>query len=210
MRQIFSVILAAALVFGGALLMAGYFAGIEVPERVPDEVTSGPHSMSGPIIPGELWHCPEVERILAGPLPGIFEVLPEELAEIDETFRWEVVHLDELIEETGSSAKGRSVSCVYEQTGRPWGWVKLNLASSLEAEIGRDPTVEGGWHKPLTEDCGRYGFSCFSSPRECGFYVREAEISTSESNSEDKEPCSPFGPPSIPTEQGGRATGGGD
>lgn len=220
MRQIFSVVLATALVFGGALFMAGYFAGLEVPEREPDETTSGPHSMSGPIILGELWHCPEVERIMAGPMPGIlsgpfpgrFDASPEELAEIDETFEWEGAYLDDLTVRTSSSAKGRDVTCVYRQTGRPWGRVKLNLAPGLQAEIEHDRRVEGGWRGLPGLDCGGYGFSCRGSTRECGFYVRRAEIKTGENSTEGEETClwPPLEAPEVPVERGGRATGGGD
>lgn len=174
----------------------------------------GPHPAHGsgaePVDRGTLWHCPEVERIMAGPLPGIFEVPPEVLAEIDETFRWEGVYLGDLFEEMNSLAKGRTVSCVYVRTGRPGIWETLSLASDLQAEIDHDPKIEGGWRGRPGIDCGGRSFTCHSSLQECGFYVLQTEFRTGEGRAEDEEACSFGYPPEVPVERGGRAPGGGD
>ncbi len=198
MRQIFSVILAAALVFGGTLLFARYFEGIEVRDEGPPKLASGHPGDSN--TGRSLWYCPEVERILIGPLPEIFEVQPEELAKFNETFRWVGVYLDDLIEKTNSSAKGSAVSCVYQQAGSPWGRAKLNLASSLQAEIKHDSRVEGGWRGLPGIDCGGYGFSCISSSRECGFYVLQAELQPDPVETGEEGACSlPVDEPAGPS-----------
>lgn len=182
MRQIFSVILAAALVFGGTLLFAGYFEGVQVPEREPEVITSGPHPINFGYIPGELWHCPDVERILAAPLPKIFsELYPPEFEQIGKGYSWQKVGLWSVKYAAAVWVHGQEVICVYrhEEKTRDFGLPKdiwLSLAPDWEGNIPPPSALDPAWfrtgYRPDESVDGIDAeYECNLGPTECGFYV---------------------------------------
>lgn len=227
MRQIFSVILAAALVFGGTLFMAGYFESIER-TRLPLPMPEGPHPAHGsgaePVDRGSLWHCPEVERVMAGPLPGIFEMSEEDRALIGKPevikegelshftgTRWGGVSLQYLFEVGDRKVKGKTITCTYWNADRARS-LKLTVIPDLYGEITLDPRVDGGWGRWIGTDCAAPAFGCRGSVQECGFYVHQTDVRIRELKTRDDEPClwPPLDLTEVPVERGGRATGGGD
>lgn len=139
MRLILSTILAAALVFFGTLLFAGYFDGIEGPSgQQPEQVSpQPPDSDTRPTV----WHCPKVEQILSEPLPEIFIITDEQHYELSSGFQWLQVNLSHAYGVSGTSAKGREITCTYnvrnsvgdgQVPGAQW---TLSLVAHLDGEI---------------------------------------------------------------------------
>lgn len=174
MRQIFSVILAAALVFGGTLYLAGYFSGIEV----RDDHTRKPIANRDSETRTAAWQCPEVERILAGPLPEIFGGSPEVIKN-DKGFEFHEVIVGwpfgsgSEYGRDGNSIKGQSLTCKYLRKadltapGKLRG-IRLLPRYDVRIEFADD------WRLGAIPDGGHVA-TCKSSVADCSFHVVEAE-----------------------------------
>lgn len=174
MRQIFSVILAAALVFGGTLFIAGYFDGI----AVRDDHARKPIANRDSETRITVWHCPEVGRILAGPLPEIFED-SFAVSSIDKSFKFYEVTVGwgfgsgPKYGRDGNSINGKLLTCEYLRkadlsTPRKMRQIRLSRAYDVRIEFSDD------WRLGAIPDGGHVA-TCKSSVADCSFYVVEAE-----------------------------------
>ncbi len=149
MRLIFSAILAAALVFGGTLLFAGYMDDVSLPRQegpgktVPDRDSETRRS---------IWHCPDVQAILADEYSDVFDPPCEVcLAALDEmyagnyTWEWTQASLTRLYGVTDGIASGHELQCEYME---PYGdmAVTLSLSSALDARVVVGSGTYGPWN----------------------------------------------------------------
>lgn len=169
MRLIFSTVLAAALVFGGTLLFAGYFGSIEVrDEQAIKDASRSPDDRT-------VWYCPSVEQIMANGLSDIFVTTPGMLAQFREEFEWYELELFSTYDVTEQSAKGQP-ECRYHRQISEWKYqaLSIDLVTSLRAEIDLASDVNNLWFGTEASHIG-YVFSCEESRSDCGFRVVSAE-----------------------------------
>lgn len=161
MRLTPSTLFAAALVFGGTLLFAGY--------RGQRDQT--------------VWHCPEAQHILAGKVPRIFDKDQEVLSQITPASEWVAAYMFGFLEESDGMVFGDKVTCEYKDLSKtnPSNSVSLStrqyLRGDRELRTGVEIDVDGkGPWMPVTEldmpepgyeTFGRY--SCYRAESECEF-----------------------------------------
>lgn len=177
MRLIFSTILAAALVFGGMLFMAGHFESIER-TRLTVPMPEGPPAGT---MSGTAWRCPEVDRILAAPLPEVFRVVSGELSSVNVDFYWVQVAMMSATYEPGASfAIGDELVCSYAAPREPHEplrsdqYLQLALVRDVNVEIDLASDIEGWWQVDANIHGSAY-FVCRASAFECEFTVDMAE-----------------------------------
>lgn len=166
MRQIFSVILAAALVFGVTLLLAGYFDGIEV--HVDDDIEEAVF----PVDEREVHYCPQVEDLIEGSVPAHFVERDYPAADIKETARrWSGATLFEPYQETEHSVASVNFRCSYtlrlERADRDT-WYGLVLAPGYTAELD----FRASWKRMEYDDGDQeLVFKCEGGVQDCGFFL---------------------------------------
>ncbi len=157
MRQIFSVILAAALVFGGTLLFAGYYGAVE---------SRGAGLAKDTRVASQ---CPEVSDLISGDLPDIFRDVIFDTDELDESFTWNYVEQIVSYVAEGEPATEMLV-CIYENR-HPKVLLILELAPGLYAE----PVTRSIWERKDSSDEGDFSLVCRETPASCSFNVFASE-----------------------------------
>lgn len=166
MRQIFSVILAAALVFGGTLLVAGYFEGVEVRVEKDTEEPNLPDEER------EVHYCPQAEDLIHGLVPDHFVESSYLAADITETApRWLGAILFEPYRATENSVASDNLRCSYTLAlERAYGdaWYGLILAPGFKAELD----FRTSWKRMEYDDGDQeFIFECEGVVQDCGFFL---------------------------------------
>lgn len=204
MRLILSTFLAAALVFCGTLFMAGYFDGLEIRSDGPPQPmgASDPGKISShePSVDRKsLWHCPEVERILAAPLPEIFSPLSRDGRKIDARFKWHDVEIRRLWGEADGRVYGNILNCNYHversllAPGERRSW-HLFLSPQFAAEVNIGSSGDGPWNVQILSH--GTAADCDISTTACGFHLVSPNGAVPSNGY-------PIHPPEVPVEQGG-------
>lgn len=163
MRQIFSVVFAAALVFGGALYLAGL-------SRVVD-----------PDNDGSIWNCPEIEVLQSGAPPEGFFVQRGSLSSLTHDFGWRMVTLHSKTNDYRSDViHAEHLKCQYvrllvpDEVLGPTDYFELRLRPGLRVEIRFDDFGKRNWEN-ISGRSKNATTICVKSAAACHFRVFAVE-----------------------------------